>query len=384
MRDVIALLGELVAIDSVNPSLVPGGAGETEIARFVADWATSHGLGVEMVGARSHRPSVLVTGGHAGPAPTSAGRTLMLCGHLDTVGVGGVSDPFVLRATGDRLHGRGAYDMKAGLAAALIACRDAHRSGVAGAVMVAAVADEEHASTGVREVLSHLGTDRLPDAAVVMEPTEMAIGVAHKGFVWVEITVTGRAAHGSRPQLGVDAIVRSGRVLTALGALDARLRQSSHPLLGSANIHASVIEGGSEMSTIPDRCVIGVERRTLPGETVGDVGSEIAQLLDTCRADDPVLEVSHRIVMERDPFAIEPGAALVRDVAGAAAAVGRTAPIAGMSYWADAAFIAAAGVPTVLYGPGGEGAHAAVEWVSRSDTEACAGVLGVLARSFCA
>src|ERR671916_2980631 len=157
--------------------------------------------------------------------------------------------------------------MKAGVAAALLGCRDAGALGLAGDVIVAAVADEEHASLGVQEVLRHVHAD----AAIVTEPTELEVLVAHKGFVWAEVAVTGRAAHGSRPHLGVDAIVKTGPILTAIGALDEALGEREHPLLGRGSVHASVVEGGVEMSSYPERCVLGLERRTLPGDTRADV-----------------------------------------------------------------------------------------------------------------
>ena len=368
MRDaVIDLTSRLVALDSVNPSLVPGSAGEAEIARFVTDWASEAALETQLLEATPGRPRVL---GRA--RGTGGGRTLLLCAHLDTVGVEGMAAPHAPRVDGDRLHGRGAYDMKAGLAAALLACREAAGRSIAGDVVVAAVADEEHASLGVQEVLAAVGAD----AAVVTEPTEMEVVVAHKGFVWAEIEVTGRAAHGSRPHLGVDAIVKAGPVLVALGELDAALGGRTHPLLGRGSVHASLIEGGSELSSYPARCVIGLERRTLPGETVAAVEAELAELL-------PV-DGELRTLLVREPFEVDAEAPVVEAVRGAAADVlGSPPPIAGASYWADAAFIAAAGIPTVMFGPGGEGAHAVEEWVSISDTEAVTRTLVEAAERLC-
>ena len=199
-EDVAGLLAELVRIDSVNPSLVPGAAGEREIAAFVADWARDAGLEVEVLEATPGRPSVVARARGSG-----GGRTLLLCGHMDTVTVAGMTDPHSPRVEGERLFGRGAYDMKAGVAAALVAAREAAGLGLAGDVVVAAVADEEHASLGVREVVASVSAD----AAIVTEPTELELVVAHKGFVWSQVEVSGRAAHGSRPHLGVDAIVKS-------------------------------------------------------------------------------------------------------------------------------------------------------------------------------
>jgi acetylornithine deacetylase len=312
---------------------------------------------------------------------TGGGRTLLLCGHIDTVAVEGMTDPHRPHVDGDRLYGRGAYDMKAGVAAALVACREAAALGLAGDVVVAAVADEEHASLGVQEALAAVGAD----AAIVTEPTELELVVAHKGFVWAEIEVTGRAAHGSRPHLGVDAIVKTGPILTALGALDAALGQRTHPLLERGSVHASVIEGGIELSSYPGRCVLGLERRTLPGETAAGVEGELAALLERCRAADPALAAEPRTLLVREPFEIAHDAEIVEVVRAAAAEVlGEPPAIGGASYWADAAFIAAAGIPTVMFGPGGEGAHADVEWVGVSDTVAVARTLTTVAARLCA
>jgi acetylornithine deacetylase len=375
-RDLTTLLSHLVAIDSVNPSLVAGGAGESEIAAFIAGWARDSGLEAEVLEETAGRPSVIVRA-----RGTGGGRTLLLCGHVDTVNVAGMTDPHAPRIDGDRLYGRGAYDMKAGVAAALLAAREAARLDLAGDVVVAAVADEEHASLGVQEALRVVRAD----AAIVTEPTELEVVVAHKGFVWSEVHVAGRSAHGSRPHLGTDAIVKMGPVLTELGALDEALGARTHPLLGRASVHASVIEGGAELSSYPARCVLGLERRTLPGETAAGVERELAALLDRCRAADPELKAGQRTLLVREPFEVDPDAELVGVVRAAAAAVlPEPPPVGGASYWADAAFIAAAGIPTVMFGPGGEGAHAIEEWVSLDATEAVARTLTGVAATLCA
>ncbi len=349
MNELSELLTRLVAIDSVNPSLVPGGAGEAEMAAFVDGWARDAGLDSTVLEGTPGRPSVLVRNRRGG------GRTLLLCGHLDTVGVGGSSlEP---RIEGDRLYGRGAYDMKAGLAAALLACRDAECD-----VVVAAVADEEHSSLGVQEALR----DVRADAAIVTEPTHRQVIVAHKGFVWAEITLRGRAAHGSMPDQGTDAIAAAGPVLVRLAELDASL--PSHPLLGRGSVHASLISGGTELATYPASCTVSLERRTLPGENVDD---ELAALLGDA-------DGSSRVTLVRQPFTVDPEAEIVRLVRSAAGA-----EIAGAPYWTDAAFIAAAGIPTVLFGPGGDGAHADVEWVSLSDTQAVLETLVEVAERLC-
>jgi acetylornithine deacetylase len=363
--DVLPLLEQLVSIDSVNPGL--GGQGEEEIASLVAVWAREAGLDVVLSDAAPGRPNVIATARGRG-----GGRTLMLNGHLDTVGLGTMRDPLVPRVEDGRLYGRGAYDMKGGLAACLVAAAGVARRALRGDVVVTAVPDEELASIGTESVLEQVHAD----AAIVGEPTQMRVAVAHKGFVAFEIETHGRAAHGSRPDLGVDAIARMGHVLVGLEALDLGLRDlPGHALVGTGSLHAGVITGGSEFSTYPDRCVLQAERRTLPGESVEQVEAEIQGALDALD-----FQGAWRVVGARQPFEIPPSEEIVR-------LVGRHAALpepVGESFWTDAALIAERGIPTVLFGPGGEGAHAAVEWVSIADVERCAEVFLAVASEFCA
>jgi len=265
--------------------------------------------------------------------------------------------------------------MKAGVAAALIACRDAARAHLRGDVVVAAVADEEYASIGIQDVLPFVNAD----AAVVTEPTELELVVAHKGFVWVELEVTGRAAHGSRPHLGIDAIVKTGPLLMAIAELDRALGAGVHPLLGRGSIHASLIDGGTELSSYPSRCTLKLERRTLPGETTAAVEAKLDRLLEECRNMDPDLVVERRTLLSREPFEVDQNAEIVSIVSNALGA----SRVGGASYWADSGFIAGAGIPTVLLGPAGEGAHAVEEWVSLTDTATVARALLEVAKVLC-
>jgi acetylornithine deacetylase len=259
------LLADLVAIDSVNPALVPGAAGEREIAGFVAEWLRERGLDVSLHGPAA-RPSVVgVARGRGG------GASLMLCAHTDTVSVAGMSRPHEPRIEDGRLYGRGAFDMKGGLAAIMLAAVAAATLELRGDVIVAAVSDEEYASDGVQEVVSRWSAD----ACIVTEPTHLRACIAHKGFIWAELETHGVAAHGSRVDLGVDAIAGMGPVLAGIPALQARLNASPHPLLGPGSLHASLISGGVELSSYPDRCVLSVERRTVPGETAESVEAEL-------------------------------------------------------------------------------------------------------------
>jgi acetylornithine deacetylase len=358
------LTAELVRIDSVNPNLIPGGAGEGEIARFVAAWLEQAGLDVETDEVAAGRFNVTATARGSG-----GGRSLLLNAHMDTVGVAGMDRPFEPYSEDGRLYARGAYDMKASLAAIMLAGAEAARAGLQGDVIVAAVCDEEVASIGSAAVAARVQAD----AAIVAEPTEERLAVAHKGFAWLELETRGRAAHGSRPDLGEDAIVRMGAALVRLEALDAALRERpAHRLLGTGSIHASTIEGGTELSTYPDRCLVRAERRTIPGETEADVASEAEALLADA-------DGSARVTFFREPFEVSESAEIVALVGWHAGAP----EIVGVPFWADSALFAAAGIQTVVFGPRGEGAHAAVEWVDIASAERCAAVYAAVAEEFC-
>lgn len=368
MSAAAALTADLVAIDSVNPEVVPGGAGEGEIARFVAAWCERAGLAVELVEPVAGRPSVLATarGLHGGP-------TLLLNGHIDTVGHAGMECGLEPRIEGGRLYGRGAYDMKGGVAAILLAAAEAQRRGPPGDVVVAAVADEEHASLGTAAVLERVRAD----AAIVTEPTGMRVSIAHRGFASFAVEVEGVAAHGSRPDLGVDAIVRMGRVLGGIEALERELTgRPRHPLLGRGSIHAGTIEGGEGYSVYPARCRLTGERRTLPHESERDAEAELAAILDRAGEGDPAFRGRLALELARPAFAIEPTHPLVELVrASAGAELGAEPELAGEAYWADSGLISAAGIPCVLLGPGGAGAHADVEWVELADVERLVAIL---------
>jgi acetylornithine deacetylase len=370
------LLADLVAIDSVNPALVPGGAGEAEIAAFVAAWLADRGLEVTVDEPRPGRPSVVGVARGAGGGPS-----LMLNAHLDTVGVEGMDRPHEPIVRDGRLHGRGAYDMKGGLAAIMAAAAAAADEELSGDVIVAAVADEEHSSEGVQSVLRRWRAD----ACVVTEPTHLAACVAHKGFAWAQLETRGRAAHGSRADLGIDAIVGMAPALAGIPALQRRLGEDAHPLLGSASLHASLISGGQELSSYPERCVLEIERRTLPGESADDVERELDDLLALARAADPRLGTELRMGLVREPFEVDPAAGIVATLRAAAArTLGAEPEIVGHKAWMDAAFIAAAGIPTVVFGPTGEGAHAVQEHVELESVEQVAAVVLETARRFCA
>ncbi len=372
----ISLLRDLVAIDSVNPSLVPGAAGESRIASAIGEHLRRIGLDVHVQEVASGRPNVIgVLEGR------EAGRSLMFCGHIDTVGVEGMSAPFDPAIRSGRLYGRGSQDMKGGVAAMIDAARVAAERGFTrGRLIVAAVVDEEYASIGADALVTKWSAD----AAVVTEPTDLQIGVGHKGFAWFEIETRGRAAHGSRPKEGRDAIMRMGRVLTRLEALDRELQgRTPHPVMGTASLHASIVAGGREISSYPDRCQLQMERRTIVGESEDRVRNEILEILDALRREDPEFESDARLTFTRPPYELSAAHELPRALAHATASTSRPAETVGMSFWTDAAILAGAGLPSVLFGPGGAGLHSTEEYVTVDDVIACRDALARLALDWC-
>jgi acetylornithine deacetylase len=370
------LLGKLVSVDSVNPVLVPGGAGEGGIAAEVAGWLEGAGLEVSLQEAAPGRPNAVgVARG------TGGGRSLLLVAHTDTVGVTGMERPFEPMAEDGRLYGRGAYDMKAGLAAIMLAGREAARRGLRGDVIVAAVADEEHASVGAEALVRRWTAD----SAIVTEPTALDVCVAHRGFVWLDVETRGRAAHGSMPHLGVDAIAKMGTIITGIAELDRALRASPrHELLGSGSVHCSLVEGGQELSSYPERCLLRVERRTVPGETAEAARRELQELLDRAGETDPDFDGTVTVTFARGAFEVERTEQIVEIVRAAAAEVlGREPAIVGHSAWMDSCILAEAGIPTVIVGPGGQGAHANVEWAELRDVELLVDVLVRAIAEFC-
>jgi acetylornithine deacetylase len=375
--DLTQLLAELVRINSTNPDLVADGVGERDIAGYIAAWADRHALEAHLVEPIAGRPSVVVVA-----RGTGGGASLLLNGHIDTVGASGMTDPFGAHIEDGRLYGRGAYDMKGGVAASLWAAAQAKERSLRGDVIVTCVADEEVASLGTQAVLEAWRAD----AAIVTEPTALDLCVAHKGFVWWEVEVQGRAAHGSRPDLGIDAIAKSGQILSDIEALDLQLRAGAgHPLLGSGSVHVSLIRGGQEMSSYPESCAIGVERRTIPGESVAQVEGELQAILHTAELRDPAFHATSRTTIVRDPFEALPDAEIVALVRRHAASVtGEERHLYGDTPWMDAAFLSAANIPTVVFGPSGAGAHAIEEWADLESVQQCADALLAVATEFCA
>lgn len=375
--DPVELTRRLVAINSVNPDLVPGGAGESAIADYCTDWLAERGFEVHRLETHPGRPSIVgVARGSGG------GRSLMFNGHIDTVSIatydGDALDP--LQRDG-KLFGRGSFDMKGGVAAMMVAAARAKAAGLRGDILVACVADEEYASFGTEDVARAFTAD----AAIVTEPSHLELTVAHRGFAWFDVVVKGRAAHGSRPELGIDAIAKAGKFLVALEDYDKRLRANpTHPLLKSGSAHASLIKGGQEVSSYPAECRISLERRTIPGETGATVQTELQAILDAIAATDADFNANLVAGLERPPFEVAESEPIVAALNEAATGrLGQAPARRGEPFWTDCAILQQAGIPCVMFGVDGGGAHAAQEWATVASIDVLTDILTDTARAFC-
>jgi acetylornithine deacetylase len=375
----LQLLQELIQINSVNPSLSDRGAGEEDIARHIGRYLDKLGLEVHFQELQKNRVNVIAI-----LKGTGGGQSLMLNGHTDTVSAENMAtDPFRPWTEDGKLYGRGALDMKAGVAAQIMAVQTLLEAQIElkGDVILTLVADEEYASMGTEAIVNEYRAD----AAIICEPTDLEIVIAHKGFAWIKIEIFGHAAHGSLPHRGIDAIAKAGMVLTTIEDYGkTHLSRKTHPLLGSPSIHASLIGGGTGLSIYPDYCKIEFERRNLPGEDCQMISEEIQRLLHDIQSRDDQFKANFEIFFFRPAYEISPDQPIVQTVSRACKSIRRQAPkYEGMWAWLDSAILAQAGIPTVILGPSGDGAHAAVEYVDVDSVITTAEVLVRSITNFC-
>ena len=406
--ETVGVLQRLVGIDSVNPELVAGAAGERMIAAWCADWLSVRGFEVHRLEEHPGRPTIV--GIRRG---TGGGSSLMLNGHLDTVGVGGYAgDPFSGELRDGRVSGRGAFDMKGGVAAILVAAAratgaeaaatgpaatgreatgragaavhsgEAVASVLAGDVIVTLVADEEFGSLGTMEVLRSFRAD----AAIVAEPSELCLTLAHRGFAWFEVELTGLAAHGSQPERGVDAIAHAGLVLRALDELRSEIEAAAaHPLLGHGTVRVSTIAGGTDAATVAAACTLTIERRTLPGQSPDQVEAELRALLERLAGNVDGFRFRLSRLVARAAFEADPEWPIVRLLAERATEVlGRRPEVRGEPFWTDAGLLHEAGIPCLVVGVDGGGAHADTEWADAASVDALTEILTRTITDFCA
>ncbi len=370
----IDILKQLIWIDSVNPTLVPGGAGEKRIAEFLASFLRERGVQTHLQRVCPDRFNVIASVQGSGDGPR-----ILLNGHLDTVSVEGMVSPFEPVQKEGKIFGRGSQDMKGGLAAVvsalLVLAENRHQ--FCGEVVLAAVADEEDQSLGTQHFLSQWPKDKAFHFALVLEPTDLKLCTAHKGFAWLELITRGVAAHGSRPQEGVDAVRLMGEVLQELDLLDRRLQsRPGHPLLGTGSLHASTIKGGREWSSYPDRCALTYERRTIPGESASAVEAEMNTLLNELRKRNSAFKAEGRLVCSRAPFETDRQHPVLQQFYEVAhAQMPNFVKWGAVSFWTDAALLSQAQIPTLVFGPRGAGLHSLEEYVVASDVVDCARII---------
>jgi acetylornithine deacetylase len=371
---VAELLFQLVATDSTNPELVPGGAGEGEVVRFLAQRLSDTPLTVETWDVRTGRPN-LVARLHG----SGGGRSLIVCGHTDVVG----AEPagFRPRIDDGRLYGRGALDMKGGLAAAVIAAERIAQSGpLRGDLILGFVIDEEWLSEGAEALAERCRAD----GAIFPEPTNLDVVTSHGGFAWYDVVSRGVPAAGIEPELGVDAISLLAPFLAGITEIDRALVATESEQWGRGSIHASTIGGGEMYPSYPAECRLGVERCLVPGELVADADDEMIRLIAAATGADERFDATWRRIIGREPVVLDPDEPVVEAVIDAAQAeLGRIVTPRFDIGWLDSGVLNEAGIPSVVFGPAGHGEHTAEEWVDIDSLDTCARVLESTIRRFC-
>ena len=378
-KELLTVVQDLIRIESVNPELAGAGNGECLIAEHIGNYLTEMGLEVRYQEIKPKRVNVIGMLKGIGE-----GRSVMLNGHTDTVGITRMDiEPLNPVFRDGKVYGRGSFDMKAGLAAMMIAVKAIIEAGLRprGDVILAFVADEEYLSVGTEVLVKEYPTD----AAILCEPTNLKVCIAHKGFAWIKVEVFGKAAHGSRPDRGIDAIVKAGKFLARIEELGKDvLIQKKHPLLGSPSIHASLIKGGTELSTYPDYCLIELERRTIPGESVETVEEEMKTMIENIGSEDEQFKAKFEVSFYRPPLEVSRDQLIVSALTKAYSNILKQTPeFIGVGGWMDSAILAAAGIPTAIIGPGGEGFHAATEYVDFESVITLTKILAETIIDFC-
>jgi acetylornithine deacetylase len=355
------LLAELIALPSVNPAFLPPRyphGGEKTVADFLAAVAARAGLDVEFQKVLPGRSNLIARLRPQGAVQ----QTLLLAPHLDTVVAD--STQFIPQRRRGRLYGRGACDTKGSVAAmlaAVFALAQEPSRPQATEIVFAGLVDEENAQAGSRALAA---SGFQANLAIVGEPTQLQVITAHKGSLWLELTTRGVAAHGATPHLGKSAVHEMARIVDLLETdYRAQLRRRRHALLGTATVNVGTIAGGSQPNIVPDRCVIRVDRRLLPGETEAGVRRELADLLRSkgLSATIDVAKLAPAVALETDP-----GLPLVRQFL---RSIGQRKTL-GVDYFCDAAVLAAGGIPSVVFGPGNIAqAHTSDEWISLAELE---------------
>jgi acetylornithine deacetylase len=371
-------LQKLVQINSVNPGLDPDGPGEEEIGVYICDTLNDLNVPCEIETLSPGRVNVTARIKGSGNGPS-----LMLNAHTDTVGVTGMSEPFSGRIEGNRLYGRGSYDMKGSIAAILAVAKalKEHEIQLKGDLIFTFVADEEYESIGAQALVKNLTAD----AAIVTEPTGLNLCLAHRGFGVFKLTTEGKTAHGGRHEQGIDANLMMGGVLSILSTLAQRLpKETSHPLCGQASLHVPLISGGRSLFVYSNSCTIHIERRTIPGETKEQVTEEFQSVIDRLSRENPDFRATLESEIWRSPYEVDAESSIVVATQKAANSIlGKAPDLIGHTWWEDSAIFGDAGIETVILGPSGGGIHEDVEWVELDSVYRLAEILYRTIIDFC-
>lgn len=369
-ESVIGLLSDLVAIDSVNPSLSASHPGELEISNYLKGWFEERGIPYKEQKVIDERSNLIARLG-------GGERKLLIVSHMDTVGIDTMTiPPFDPGIDGDRLYGRGSADTKGGMTATLLALEELLDQELPGEIIFAATVDEEFEAVGVDRLVEEVTAD----ASIVIEPVDMKAVVAHKGFAWIEFEIGGRAAHGSDIDFGIDAIMGCGQLLGRLRELDGVISERYHELLGPASLHASQISGGEGWSTYPAHCGLRVERRTLPHETESDIQEEIDEITLSLKNDG--IDIKGRMIFFRKGTEISPDEEVIRSLMSAANSLDIEIQLGGMQGWPEAGILNQSGIPSVVFGPSGCKGHESEEFVSIESVTACSRIIKGTALEF--
>ncbi len=375
-RSVINTLEELIRINSVNPAYACGQM-EAGIQAWIHRFFVDAGMDVKLTEVHPERPNLLTT-----LPGRDRSRRLLLDAHVDTAGIENMTiPPFKPLIRDGRVYGRGACDTKGGLAAMMHALTELHEEGVVPScdVVLAATMDEEYSFRGAAHLCDHMTAD----AAIVAEPTELRMVVASKGCLRWRVTMGGRAAHSSKPHLGVNAISRMARLIVVMEEEDASLRREHHPLVGEPTLNVGLIRGGAQVNIVPEECLMEIDRRLIPGERPPDIRRQYEQLSETLRTRFPDLEVTHLPLIEDWPMETPPDSHIVRTAQRALNRLGLCSDPAGVPFGSDASKFARAGIPSIVTGPGSiDQAHTAAEYVPLNEVELAVTIYKEIIRGF--
>lgn len=373
-RDTIVdLTQQLVQINSANPHLAPRSLGEATIADFVARWLTYAGLKVYLEAVLPGRQNVVgVAAGRGG------GRTLLLHAHMDCAAGGEMSPESSQSRRDGRLYGRGASDMKGGLAVNMCVAAVAAQQAWRGDVVVAGVIDEEYASAGAHALINRWHAD----AAIVTEATDLDICIEHPGTISLEIETRRSPPNVSRTTSDARAMMRD--VILALRESGEVVRTTYTHQSYLGHIYQVALDASDGRQFSPDMCRLNVKRRIVAGERSGEIAQDVQRVITHAKRAHMGCEASVRVLASRDPFLADMSATIVPILRESATAVCADPPLlVSMPIWTDAAILASVGIPTLLFGPVGGGMHKAAEWVEISSLYRCFDAILGAARIFC-